>query len=367
MRIKYLLIVLLLMSARLFVACTHKNIDSDNNETEIIDISQYVNGKLWNPTKYEYNGYVIKLETAENCLLPRINNVFFSENHIYIKASNRQVFIFDSKGNYINKLKLGNGPGEIARMIDACYDAEKNELIVYQDPYIKYYTSDGIFKYEKEIPYFFVKMCSIKQGYILKSNMGYMRYAPMPDATLIFIDKNFESPKAFLDKQVDRPISSNMSLSYDVETGIVTIPSNTDTIYYFKNGALNPAYYAKYPKNNNDGPDLFILAENYLETSDFQYFGFINKGMLNVFRDKKTGNIIAGRIEETEKSAFVTSPIAVYEDYFVCVKTNPTEGIVYKNSDLFSSEDLEKINNQKEDDNPLLIFFKLKPFDGDEE
>lgn len=364
MKNKYLFIILIFICTRLLVACTYKNVSTEDI-VEVIDISKYSNKTLWNPTKYEYDGRVIKLETTDDCLINHIRNVFFSNNHIYVKTSSRQIIIFDNEGNYINKLKMGIGPGEITQVIDACYDAEKNELIVYQDPYIKFYTPDGKFKYEKEIPYFFLKMISIKQGYILKSTIGHMRYAPMPDATLIFVDKNFESPKAFLNKQVDKPVSSNMSLSYDVGTNVVTIPSNTDTIFYFNSGTLNYAYYVKYPKNNEEGPDLFILAENYLETSNFQYFGFINRGMLNVFRDKKTGNIIAGRFEETENATFVTRPIAVYNDYFVCVKTEPTEDIIYEKSDLFSLDDLAKINNQKEDDNPLLIFFKLKPFEDE--
>jgi len=350
------------------VACTQKNVYSNiSSNIEEIDVTKYANINFWNPTKYEYDGYVVKLETTDECLIPYITNVFFSENRIFVKTNTPQVFIFDNEGNFINKLKLGNGPGEIARLIDACYDAEKNELVVYQDPYIKYYTPNGEFKYEKEIPYFFLKICSIKQGYLLKSPIGHMQYVPMPNARLIFVDKNFESPKAFLNEQINNPTNSSKALCYNKKNDITIIPTNSDTIYYFNNNVLTPIYYIHYTKNTDiTSKDMFLFSEDYLETSEHQYFGFINKGFLNLFRDKKTGNIIAGRFEDAENATFVTSPIAVYNDYFVCVKTEPTEDIIYEKSDLFSLDDLAKINNQKEDDNPLLIFFKLKPFEDEE-
>ena len=343
----------------LVLSCTHREkIGCDN--VEIVDIGEYADKKLWNPTYYEYDARVVKLETTTECLISHIENLFFSDKYIYVKTSTPQIFIFDYDGNYINKLKLGNGKGEITQIIDACYDNEKNELLVYQDPFVKFYTPTGVYKYEKEIQYFFVKIASVKHGYILKSPIGYMRYKSKPNTTLIFVDKNFENPHAYLNCANNKSINSNMSLCYDVTNDVVVIPSNADTIYYLIDGVLIPKYYTKYPKNNIVGPDLFVLAENYLETSEFQYFSFINKGVLNVFRDKKTGNIIAGRFEDAEKAAFVTSPIAIYKDYFVCVKNNPNSELFYK-SELLSTSDLDKINSQKEDDNPLLIFFKLKP------
>jgi hypothetical protein len=69
---------------------------------------------------------IVKLETNEHSLIGSVGKIIYENEKYYILDRNRQsVFIFDSKGKFINKLyKLGKGPEEYIELRD--FDINKN-------------------------------------------------------------------------------------------------------------------------------------------------------------------------------------------------------------------------------------------------
>lgn len=347
-------------------------------DVEVIDINRYfdVNQLDEIRTKYAYDGFVVKLETTDDCLLGLYDGkYYFSENRIYIAEST--IFIFDFDGKFINKLKLGNGHGEIANYQAVDYDCFKNELIVYQEPYIKYYSCDGIFLREKQVPYYFRSLKSVSEGYILQCDSGNMGCDEAPDATLLFVDKDFNLISANFNV-IKKAVYYHIDFIYHSEKENITIvPINNDTIYQLVNNSFVPIYYLDYTLDRFDNTitnTTLFFKENsrhyswskYIETSTHQFFSLSKKTNFSIFRDKLNG-IIKGGIYSNFNSLFSIAPITTYGDYFVsCKNYCDMEGEDYEILSMFSEEDIKKINDQKEDDNPLLIFYKLKPFDYEE-
>jgi len=372
---KQILFVFLLL---IIVSCSHNNTTSPNNSIEIINLNTILNVKEWDISKYEYSGHVIKLETNDDCLLYKISKIFFSKNRIYVKTATPQIFIFDFEGKYINKIKLGLGPDEIANMKDACFDKEKNELIIYQEPELKFYTPDGFFLKQQNSPYYFKVIYSIDDGYILRSSVGYMNCKESPNASMLYVDKDWNFISAFLpvSKSV---IYTNKGVSYNnTNDDILILPDNhKDTIYFFDKNTLTPKYYLDYSTQKLNVSEMKRVGQyykelgkkfeftNFLENSTHEFFQIGNPSPISIFRDKESKIMKAGKFERVEETPFIARPMAVYDDYFVCVQEFIDLDFKYTKSHVFSPEDLAKINNQKEDDNPLLIFFKLKPFEDE--
>lgn len=360
------------MVACTMVACKHDNSGSNIETIDINDCFEYEQLDIVRK-KYAYDGRVIKLETNDDCLLKYGGRYFFSDNRIFV--GQETVYIFDFEGHFINKLKSGNGPGEIAKYEAVDFDVETNELVVFQYPYMKFYTQDGVFLREQKSPYFFSDIKVVEGGYILQSDGGYMQCEKNPEATLLVVDKNMNLISAHIDR-IERFMYHDMKACFDTKTKEAIIPNWNDTIYSLCNHLFVPKYKIDYSSNKFDytkkdyeswsaEEELHYSWWWYFETSTHQLFSFLKGGMrFSVFRDKINGKLLTGKLRNRDE-LFNIMPDATFNDYFVSVKQY--EDIEkFEKLDLFSPEDLAKINNQKEDDNPLLIFFKLKPFDEDE-
>ena len=94
----------------------------------------------------------IKLETTENSLLEGVTKVIPFDNKLFILSSqgNGNVFIFDNKGSFINKISKGEGPNEILYPIDIAINQNTKTLCIL-DTYrtIKEYSFEG--NYTKKI------------------------------------------------------------------------------------------------------------------------------------------------------------------------------------------------------------------------
>jgi len=356
------------------VACNHIY---SNQDVEVIDLNKCFDSEQLDivRTQYAYDGRIIKLETKEECLLRLGGKLLLSDNRIFIKQNT--VYIFDFEGNFINKLKMGTGPGEIARVKAIDFDTETNELVLYQEPYIKFYTPDGTFLREQESPYYFTDIKAVKGGYILSSDAGYMQCADNPEATLLYVDKKMNLISAHLNKTEKAVYYEIQCMYYDINKGKTIVPNRNDTIYILDKEQFIPKFVVDYSIDKFDYTikdiNLWFKEENrhyswwkYFETSSHQFFGLQKSGMgLNIFRDKSNGKLLAGNYYAIN-ALFNVTPDATYNDYFVSVKHYIDRDGELEKLNIFTPEDLAKINNQKEDDNPLLIFFKLKPFEDEE-
>lgn len=80
---------------------------------------------------------IVQLESNSESMLSYIQkaNVDFSNDRIFI-LSDFNIYLFNSNGKYLNKLKVGRGPGEVTQIISFTIDT-KNKLIYAIDNAIK--------------------------------------------------------------------------------------------------------------------------------------------------------------------------------------------------------------------------------------
>ncbi len=76
---------------------------------------------------------IIPLETSEESLIERVNRISIFEERIYILEVHnlKTIVLFDIEGNYIKKIPIGKGPGEIVFPGDYYLDRKNKRLLVW--------------------------------------------------------------------------------------------------------------------------------------------------------------------------------------------------------------------------------------------
>lgn len=111
--------------------------DNQSNKTiyeNVCDVALTVDLDLENDKVSFYDLFesvsIIQLETKEDILLHRIDKIVFHNDSIFIMDKKQGgIFLFDSKGKYLNKLsKQGNGPDEYFDLSDFTINRYTNNL-----------------------------------------------------------------------------------------------------------------------------------------------------------------------------------------------------------------------------------------------
>lgn len=117
-----------------FVCYSCGNQDDKTVSQNVCDIILAVDLDLENDNVSFYDLFesvsLIQLETKENVLLHRIDKIIFHNDSIFIMDKKQgTIFLFDSKGRYLNKLsKQGNGPDEYFDLSDFAINSYTNNL-----------------------------------------------------------------------------------------------------------------------------------------------------------------------------------------------------------------------------------------------
>lgn len=168
----------------------------DNRSVEIVDANSFLKPQEFNLEELIKEIKVVPLETTDESLLDAIYKIIVTDSNIYIhdRLKGGGVAIFDQNGRFIKRLSHGQGPGEIYRLYDVSYDSEKRELVLYQHPFLLFYTSNGKFIEQKRLPFGFYNFHVIPDGYIFKTldKQGNGHLGKFKDHTLFVTDKNFK-------------------------------------------------------------------------------------------------------------------------------------------------------------------------------
>ena len=102
---------------------------SDKNEN-ILELNSTLNRKL----KLSTISHIVQLEKTEQSLLKYIYKAQIDKlnNRIFV-LSNRNIYMFDYNGKFVNKLKVGRGPGEIKRIISFTINTKSKIIYVIDD------------------------------------------------------------------------------------------------------------------------------------------------------------------------------------------------------------------------------------------
>lgn len=112
------------------IACNGQKVSEDTScQVLSIDIeNEALHSEKPALTKLHY----VKLATKEDCLLEDVTKVIPYKDKLFILSSPGEgnIYVFDSKGNYLYKMKKGEGPEEIMYPVDMTINEEKKCLIV---------------------------------------------------------------------------------------------------------------------------------------------------------------------------------------------------------------------------------------------
>jgi len=91
------------------------------------------------------NVVAIPLETADYCLLKRIDNIEIFEGLYYVHDM-RSVFVFDQEGKFVRQIgKQGRGPGEYNQLFDFCINRTERQIYLISTSFIHVFDIDGNF------------------------------------------------------------------------------------------------------------------------------------------------------------------------------------------------------------------------------
>lgn len=366
-----------------------KIVQTETDSIVKIDLNPFLDKKGFDFGALVKEVKFVRLETTNKSLIGGIYDILATDTHIYIRDDFKggSIAIFDCQGKFIKRIPQGDGPGELRRLYDIDFDKTNHELVVYQHSFLLFFSPSGKFIRQQRLPFGFFNFIVTPKGYvfkILEGGQGNGHLEDLHDYTLLVTDKDFKIKFAAMPKLRRELRLSPFNYLHNNNDNLSITQTLTDTIYRytFSNHRLQAKYVLdysskKFPKSYFDltfehfeklmkQKNYFYYSGDYFETKSHSMFilhsVFINKQTL-FYMDKKSGHVKGGvnvEYDSTQLPPGLAMPFAASGDYFIA-SCNPNIRRL-SHSSMISAEDKRKIQGLKEDDNPVLIFYKLKDF-----
>ena len=412
-----IILILSIFFITLFVTSCEQNILQveenyvlSKDDTVLIKVKPY--NEPFDLDTYIDSIYYLQLELTDESIIGDIYKIIVFEDHIYIlDGQTSSLFIFDLNGKYISKIcKIGNGPGEYNRLDYFDIDVG-NKHIVITDLTTYWnirYDMKGNFISRKKIYFNSQGLASHSSSkYVLHSNFRKNSNSMTPEYNLIFLDSLMKIEKAYFPYNSDN--FSNPTIRFPGKPGgfFYTYSNELYFIYIQKNEIykIEPeGLFFKYKfdiadnnfnylrLNKKSGLHEYVESGKYwtlhnvYETPDIIYFSFYENThplTFQGFYSKSSKNMINSSRFTLSGALFPFETHANYNDWFIATldidkiiewrdimdKINDTfEERGYKEErDLFLIKDYlikrkRLADNLTLDDNPILMFYKLKSF-----
>lgn len=360
----------------------------DVREATEVDLNPFLKRQAFEFGEKVVEVRLVPLETTDESLVADIYNIVITDSMHYIHDNYKRggIVIFDKAGRFVRRISPGRGPGELYRLNDIAYDEENGQLLAYQPPFLLFYTPSGEFIRQVRLPFGFYNFLVTPGGYLFKTldRYGNGHLGDKMDNTLLVTDKNFKLKYAGLAKAETLNYSTyNYMYSNDGEVRITH--KFCDTIYRYVNetAELKAEYILdfgskKFPERylqagNQDfhnvscQNDYYYFLGKYMETTHQNVF-FLRNDYLGfetvIYRDKRTGNMMGGthvnyNVNEIPAIGF---PRAAFGEYLVSLHYPNRNDSLLMNSSLLTETEKQRIGEMKEDDNPMLVYFRLREF-----
>ena len=280
----------------------HLNNINSNIDTIIINTNEIKNSYLFNYEKESVK--YIPLETCDESLIGKIDKVIVFENKFYVldKELTKSIFIFSSKGKYINKIKrIGKGPGEYIEPDDFTIDPLTGEILVldYDQRKVIFFSNKTNFIKEKRFKDRFASICSTGDNI-----MGLSDYSCEGDCYKLFVfNKSMDIKKKISSysgswKRIIWGLTKPMF--YNGKSVFLT-DAFCDSIYEIdSNLNYHPKYFIDFGKKaippnmikkNRDeflefistAADKAFLVDNFMLNDKLMYFSFFYKQRMTHF------------------------------------------------------------------------------------
>jgi hypothetical protein len=337
----------------------------------------------------------VKLELTDESIIGQIDKVVIYDERIYIfDTQTSGLFVFDMDGHYLHRIaRIGQGPEEYTRLHFFDIDRENRHIVLtdLMTSWIMRYDLNGNFLSRQKIPVW----CF---GASVLPNKGVVLYADFRDNSdkleqeynLLYLDSVMNIKQAFFpynskdfDQRMKPPVALG-GLFYAFKDNLYFTFGGGNTVYQMTGDSLISKYQFDFGDDilqieNIPNPDKFTdrLKSN-------KYKGFLTPVMGNdqllffrmyptgysVYYSKESGNVLStfmflfddlpfSSLFQTGYDSWIVSEIHSYnltktKDYMKFHKKTPIN--------KYAKELLSLADESTEDDNPVLMFYKLKPF-----
>ena len=340
-----------------------KTIINIDVNSEIMSIENMIDSVKYTP-----------LETSDACLIGEINKIICNDNKYYIldRTKTKALFCFDSQGHFVQQYgNVGQGPGEYVEPTDFMLTSSHLIILDQFAHKLLYFDMDGKFSHTVSLKYKIHAITALENDSLFLAQAGDNRNTDFSDYELLVMDTKGDVRL----KGINNPYQIKYSISgYNSQLmngRTIYCKPMSSCIYEITKTEMKERYYL----NITNRP----LPENYEKSCDGNYEKFMRnyKGSYNYF---------SGQFIETDKFLFFTVintqnlPIAVIcnkeskeiKSGLMGIQGNSTKRneIKYITFSINNYMTVDKnhiigyVNSHyianKEEDNPVLVSFKLK-------
>lgn len=333
--------------------------------------------------KVEY----IKLETTDQNLIGKINQLLFTDSLIFIvdSESSRSINVFDLQGNFKHRIfHLGNGPKEYVEISNICIIPDKEQLAILDRPQhrIIYYKYNGEYVQTEQMPFAFNYFEFLKSGNKVYDIYGVndAKLGANKESSLIVTDSINNIVYSFFKDIYNRDFfyTKNKTLRKFQEE-IYYSPNITDTIYMIKDSIVEAKYHINITENNltnvnfNTNEEFYNLLNkyyffngDYIELKDFTYVNIMSPwgypSAIYVHSKKKT-YLNSNTGDHPLFNFLTTAPKARYKENCIVLDVQSYRILALKDK-LYKNEKYNILldslfKNLTEDSNPVLFFYHL--------
>jgi hypothetical protein len=347
--------------------------DSPINEKYRVDLNDIVSvGDLFSGELID-TMFFVPLQTTPESVIFEPDKIRISQDRIYIEDYKFNICIFDRKGNFVNSMTKGNGPGELQSVVAFEFDEKSHQLVVLQaDKYFYYYDIDGHYL-EK------ITRCPFQTHEFFFTDWGFLFYQSAfanhhlgdeAKYALLLTNENMKVLSKGVDV-ADYGFVRGGSMVFPGKDSIYVSQFLNDTIYAvsrYNKSDVEVKYILDYKKSKvvtdkKQEASKFYNNACVMENSQTQIFRFWSErnGMCHVVRDKSTGKTVGGTRVFSNPNVlpeYFGGLKTVCDDYFVSYIPSYKE--MHFDSRAVSDADNQKIAGRDEEDNYVLAFFKFK-------
>ena len=343
---------------------------------------------------FEVSHY-LPLESSDSSLLGRIEKIIFRDSLIFIKDdTGKRIAFFDHRGKFRGNVQhAGKGPGEYYRIMD--FDVKDSLIYILDDVNAKIfvYTYDGRWVHTRNMAVIFSNFIILPDGnFLMSTGGGQNEFIPalQQHDYLLGNPDSLITHKGFLRNESRQKMAmyeNPRTLSHYNDT-ILLMPKYGQTVYQLTpDKRLRERYKIRFKKPLTEealesadpgymGRDMVAngyqyLDQYWLETSQYTLFMYLypengkHLALLNIcfYSKERKKTFTYDSVDPDYSFLLYRPPFTTYNDRFVSILwpndiLDRKKLIEYKNAN--NPEVLRILNQLKEEDNPVLMFFKIK-------
>ncbi len=354
----YFLIIIIFLSCEKKKEQYFNKIVVDFNTTQEINTSSFIE-----------HFKIIKLSTSNETLIFQISKVQYKNEKVFIlDMPENCIYIFNNSGELEQKLsKQGAGPGEYIQLTD--FYVENENLFILD------FTQQAIIEYDKDFNFINkIRLQNFGSSFIHQNNSYWVYNEPsgkVPDYQFTALNIRGDKISDVLSRN-----SANHQFNW---TGVNVFcingeekylsPRYNDTIYRITNNNIQPEFYIDFKKrklpgkeniNNYDISDtnfFYLIKHNFYISKKYLVFDYI-KDMKRYFciYDRENNMNVSGSVNNDLINDFRFFPRWGNDNYLI----EELAPDILINDFSQSPQFKPFIDITKEDDNPLIIIYKLK-------